>query len=477
MESSVFSLQFFDRPTSTDFRNRLASYSPNLFQPVHLAHLRLLAFLLFTSFTDDFTGSPVMPREVLAALRGELPRIPTGRFRMQPVLAEFEAVSGLRLRITPARYMEGKATLVDVDLPLDLLDAHRRTLEQGLQEVYLVSGKPFTATARQRERQELRDQRDLYPIDETRPNAEVLRYLRGLPENGYARFEKRLPQARKFVLDTFPSRMPSEQRRRDSVLRVLNALQVHFPPLYKQVENTERLYTVGDALSNLPSAVRSVVLEGTTAYDLNNAQLAIAAQLWEVPDLLRLLHEQGSIWPTLYRDLGLSPEHKPQLKPILYATLYGMEVRHLKALLTQAFGREVRDRYLQGALSAALLDARERRMARMREVGGMTDAFGQFFSCLPSGQNVEMYRPTAPEAQAVVRNLLAREAQSYEFRIMAAAAELAATTDKFRIVLWLHDGIYVRYSDETQRRRWQTRLLEAVNTTLSEVGHLLGYIE
>ncbi|WP_155864554.1 hypothetical protein [Deinococcus ficus] len=466
------SLSTFDAPVSRALHSALKAAAPALFAPLSESHLRLLAYLLFTSFRDADTGNPVLSRVVLASLTNEMKRLETGRFRSQAVLAEFQKISGFTLQVTPWRYTQHQATTVHLLLPASVSAAYHQQLETGSHDLFLVSGTPSTAREHAlRSRQQDEAHLQGHPIDERRPNAPILRYLRSVRPHIYAQYGRRVPQARQFVLTQYAShpgdsaaRQEHLRLKREGQLRLLNALQWSFPPHYKQVENTERIYTAGASVANVTREVRKILFHNTVSYDLRNAHLAIAAKLWGLTSLTALLEREGSIWPHLLAELDLDAAHKDALKPILYSTVYGMAQPALKAQITRTFDKQVTQKYFSTSLSGAIVEARNERMQRISDDGGIQDAFGQVH---PLAVQKDLPRGTQKRQ---VRSLLSREVSSYEVKVMLSAVDVATRTDKFRIVLWLHDGILVRYTDRTQQARWDHQLRAAVDAAAQHHG-------
>ncbi|WP_146202835.1 hypothetical protein [Deinococcus irradiatisoli] len=277
-----------------------------------------------------------------------------------------------------------------------------------------------------------------------RPNAKVGAALNQIPAKSFAPFAKRLPEAQAHV----QAEMSGDKR--IGQLRILSSVSTFFPPTYKQVRNSERLFPVGDSVAYLSSDVRKILFSGTWSADLSNAHLVIAARLWGLDNLLGVIEETGSIWPYLLQKLQLPEEKKDEVKTAIYATVYGKPEAQLKGQITRELGKEVTDRYMALPMTATLLEGRERHMAGIRTCGGITDAYGNFCSLADTGKDDE---------DAALRTILSREVGSYEFRVMAAAAEVIhGSSGQAWIPLWLHDGIYVKFRDEKRAEGWQGKI-------------------
>jgi len=239
-------------------------------------------------------------------------------------------------------------------------------------------------------------------------------------------------------------------------LRILSSLSTFFPPTYKQVGNSERLFTMGDSAAYLSSDIRDILFSGTWSADLSNAHLVIAARLWGLDNLLALIEEKKKIWPYLLQELQLpeTKKEKAALKTAIYATVYGKPVPQLKGQITRELGKEVTALYMELPMTATLLNGRDRHMDGIRACGGITDAYGKFHTLTDTGE----------EGEKAVRTLLSREVGSYEFKVMSAAAEVIhGSKGQAWIPLWLHDGIYVKFRDDKRAEGWQREITEAVS--------------
>jgi hypothetical protein len=82
----------------------------------------------------------------------------------------------------------------------------------------------------------------------------------------------------------------------------------------------------------LPRELRQIALSGVVWIDLRAAQLAIAARLWDLPEIAGYLGTNQSVWQSFYCHLEVDADAKPVLKRALYACVYGMRIANLRAL-------------------------------------------------------------------------------------------------------------------------------------------------
>jgi hypothetical protein len=176
------------------------------------------------------------------------------------------------------------------------------------------------------------------------------------------------------------------------------------------------------------------------------------------------------VWPYLLRELELPDSAKPVLKTSLYSAIYGMPVPQVKAAISKKLGREVTARYFKLPLMSQLVEGRECRLQQMQEQGFMLDAFGKRHS-------VKVEKEAKKQAKAL-RTLLSHEIGSYEVRVMTAATRVIEESEgAARLVLWLHDGIYVKFRDSKRANLWKSRIREAVEEEAQKLNLPLRFVD
>ncbi|AFZ69532.1 hypothetical protein Deipe_4165 (plasmid) [Deinococcus peraridilitoris DSM 19664] len=435
---------------SRAFRETLLGRMPRLRD--QLAYWRPLGHVLFTPFLDEYQAErgAVIPRPLAAALEGKEKELRGGRYRSLLFLTGFVDACGLEATLSPYDHEAGRARVLTLRLEPALdagLQQELRTPQQQLFEpVDFETGK---AVGWRGVNERWRQVRQHVAVDPSHPNADGVRYLNGVSPRVYAPHRERLDAAYGVCL-TLPA------TKVDANLRILRSLPWQFEPTYQQVRKSPRIYTIGSSLALCSGVVRRCLLHDAAQYDLENAQPAVVACLWDIPDIHALLREHGSIWPLLLRQAGLSDEHKPSVKICVYAAVFGRTRWMLRQVLAKDIGEERAERLLASPVFQSLLDARDRRMKAIKRDGGMRDAFGRFHPLEPQSRNI--------------RTLLAYEAQSYEVKLMWPIFDLARRTDDYSIVLWLHDGFYVRSHDRSKFTRQMRRLLGAVERQAQELN-------
>lgn len=226
---------------------------------------------------------------------------------------------------------------------------------------------------------------------------DLLNYMNRQPSNRYARLicrniENALCTAAELVDE-------GDRLRR---LQQLRQIQIQPKPFYQPSQNgrTVRIFPLNNHFTGLPKNIRRALMRGCLECDLTNAQLAIAAAIWEVPLLHEyLLDSDGHprpVWPHLFAAAGLDHEVlvgtdeydllKAAFKTAIYAILFGMSERGVRWVL----GRMLRiagystpwtaaGRFLTHPLPQELLSTRQVQLDRIVADGGATDCFGTWY--------------------------------------------------------------------------------------------------
>ena len=71
---------------------------------------------------------------------------------------------------------------------------------------------------------------------------------------------------------------------------------------------------------------------------------------------------------------------------------------------------------------------------------------------------------------ADARSALAQDAQAVELDLLLPVLGLAKRTNKFRILLWQHDGFTVKFTEAGKEERWHRRILKVVNEKAIELA-------
>src|SRR5438874_858406 len=152
--------------------------------------------------------------------------------------------------------------------------------------------------------------------------------------------------------------------------------------------------------------------------------------MWRVDSMMQFLANKINFWRYLFDYLDIPKERTGETKPILkeaiYSLCFGMEERYIRSSLTKAFNRiglaEKSAKFVTQPHLHALLEAREREIARITQQGGERTCYGK--ELLVSGD----LQP---------RDILAQMAQAVEMQIIFPAFELAADCPKeFKLMIY-----------------------------------------
>lgn len=432
------------------------------------ARLELLRYFVSSTFLDETTGSPVVSRDTIASIAGRHPKTPG--FAADDYLKDFSE-NVAPLRITDNRYVDGEARTATPVFPPDIKTAFQDELEQsvthdGGHRVDFVTGLPVSQRQRQKNHLEYIDRieqvaRDVSP---DHPAYDLAQILNNQPHDTGEALFRRNHQPLIEAVFAMPQVTERQQGQRDWCLRLLFHLYESPRMYYKDSPKTTRLFAIGASIHQLPRDLRKIALYGTTSFDLRSSQLAIIANLWEVPRLQEFLEAKKSIWVELTTHLDLPISSKPILKTTLYSLCFGMSLPNLRTQLAEGTVTEdgigwLKERkFFRHPLMAELLLARKRQTGLIKQATGGQDAFGRWL--------------TTEERE--VRSILAQQAQSVELSLMLPLVPILRSERSIRVVSWLHDGFTVYFGDKQKQERQTRRIVKAINEEARRKGILTG---
>lgn len=360
-------------------------------------------------------------------------------------------------------YIDGKCRMADYTLPPHIDAALEVELNRSLDDSELVDF--VTGRANDRRERSVRLKHNRIEASRTARFAAnedagmILKYLNSLPPNGFTEQLQYVEEARKLAKKTLEDRPLRDQ------FRKLSKFEAQPVPVYTPSEkgNSPRLYGLNEGLTTCKREVRAILTQGWVQADLRNAQLAIVAKLWKIPDIEEFLCENDSVWPELCRHLGADLSHphfkevKSGIKTVLYATTFGMGKREgLPAKADEELSEYIGcpERILEHWIIQKLLKARSEQMKMAFKTNMIEDCYGK-----------QMKVSTCEE----IRSALAQQAQAVEMALIAPIYQLAiANPDKFRVMLHLHDGVYIKFFRAEEK--WRRRIKEDVDAKASEFG-------
>ncbi len=459
---------FGDRPVSQEFRPALAEGLPGLGE--NQSYWRFLQYLLFSDFRDEDTGLTTLPRGLIAAIEG---RAPDQHYSAMKFLDAFRA-DVLDFEIADhvwggaAGDDKGKVRAIQSITIPDAVDALARAERRRVSQERVCMGTGgnwawrHTKTLREAERAEAASRVSECAIcPET---ALALSYLNSLkPHRFTAAMKQHLPAAMV---------MAEQTAHAERELNILHGLPDKPVPTYVPSPKTARVYTLGPSFLHLHRSVRKVITQGWVTADLQSAQLAIVARVWDVPMIRDYLESGRSIWLDLCDHMGLefTEDSKDVMKTALYALLFGSGVRTLQNHFANTLGRGKarHEQFTFHPVIQALLEARDVQFQRIAQDGGAADACGRF---LPLERQVKDGYDVAYDNR---RGVLACVAQSYEMRLLLpvfeAAVEQRDQEHGFVITSLLHDGLTFASYKSLDTGAWKSRLGQAVQRQADAMG-------
>lgn len=239
-------------------------------------------------------------------------------------------------------------------------------------------------------------------------------YLNNLPTNSFTSRINTNWQDIKNIIDGLDDESKKE------AIKSINHIKICPMPIYKQTENSSRIYAIGSSFQTITKEIRKILLADCNKVDLLHTHLSIASFLFSADELFPLLQE-GNIWNNLSNSSGLDKE---KIKSILYACLYSnsYDANELKSI--EKHTKNELKTFLSIPEISYFLACRKEFMTDSF-YGIEEDAFGN-------------------ELQGTSTQKLSALIQSYELKLLQPGIEyLTSLKDrKIRVVLWLHDGFY-----------------------------------
>lgn len=465
------------RLTSRTFRCAVLTAFPNASTP---ERLRLLLYLLLSPWLDA-NGRTVLTYSQLAACDGSTEQAKGRNFTSTAFLQDFESYI-LPLDLQSARWASKGNSHARTACPVwpePVLTALKTELELSSKDrladaVYFVSGHAYKPRQHKENLAMLKRQALEQLLQHDHPALSLMQYANSQQSTVFNRLvEKHIDHARDVAMSiekydtTNQLEIEMTHSARSHALRILHGLESDAMPTYKPSEkgNTARIFSDGLSYLGLPKAVRRALMPECPELDLANAQLAIAARDWNIPEVQTFLATGQKIWPELERYFDLAPDlHKPILKSTLYALLFGMEkaalVRHLAHggpdETGRGIGSEKAKTLFKHPLISALYIAREQQLHNLLEAGTAQTCFNQTI-------------PVTNKKQA--RSALAAQAQAVELWILLPAVDLLKNNTDLKLVAWQHDGFTVHSSNKTKIERYVNQLQKAVNERANQAGY------
>ena len=470
-------IEFLNRRlVSPEFRQQFVLAFPQAAQRPPL--MRLALYLLGATWVDEASGTVVAPASLLAGMAERVPQFVQRNFVAQELLDEFQAAV-CPLNVSEHCYTTGEARTLTARWPSGSgieaawAEEARHPFKGRAREaaVSFVKGQPY--------RQRSQDQgvkRVAAEVAETagdHPGQALLELLNGQKATVFRRLVDRNLEGAQDEIQRIVKRKEDgtvdearTRRARAWSLNILHEVCSNPMPMYEPSPQgrTVRLFPVGASYLRLPRAVRKALLAGTWEFDLANAQLAIAAREWQIPDIQCFLRTGRSVWAELAVALGREvDEVKPTLKPALYSILFGAGRKRLRALLVkgeaagEGLGQQGATRFFRHPLIQALWEARQRRFEELQAAGTATTVFGKVI-------------PVTTHEEA--RSALAQCAQAVELQVLGPVEHLVRDSSDMVLVAWQHDGFTLHFTNQSKAKQLARRVTKAVSAEIEQLGLL-----
>jgi hypothetical protein len=286
----------------------------------HTPEWGFLCYLLLGA-ADESGGLPI-PWQFLAKLEGIDPTSWNGRHIhiTRPFLERMQSRFS-ELSIDWNEHAARRTRTLHYTLPSDVQQALAEELAVSppvAERVYFLTGNQIDSRVKAAEREA---QRTLV-LEENgselaSANADqqlIFNYLNDLPSNRFTKVLEHMDEAKDLAMQlTEPTR--------GQQLTFLESIELQPQPFYGFAERSTRLVPQGCSLATIKSSLRRVLTQEWTEMDLKNAQLAINAKLWELPETQAFLQTGESWWDSLFEWFGIeaNEEIKALFKDATYA--------------------------------------------------------------------------------------------------------------------------------------------------------------
>lgn len=466
VEGSILRYHVNDRTISKRLYWEIVQSNPALQN--NLGYRRLFAYLaLGPHMNGKGKGTILVPHTELARMAGKQPK----KFLARQFLEDFKRDVLPALEYSRYSAKDGICRAI-LNTGIDELLQQRLCEDNDNERAYIGSGKAFnrsnqrTLYQHQLQLNQIRLESALYKDQQM-----IGAYLHNLPLSLFNNLvEKNYYEAWSV---TKQLKLDNEEDRQRLHINLQAIRDMPFP-FYHPVGNNARLFSSG--LTTIKKEVRQALCKGLIDLDLSSCQCAIAAGMWQINSIQKILRSGGSIWDTIFDymeiEQGLRGIAKPILKEALYSLMYGKHPSNVEGDITKAFqgyarkGQKVKwvahtaipkeKRFIDCPVVVDLITAIGQAKQDILRDGGYNGAYGY----LPYGENED------------INSFLSCVMQSYELSIIASCFKLAMQRKDFRIVLYQYDGITV----EILRKDRASSILAAIQEKSKQKALSLGIV-
>jgi hypothetical protein len=453
-------MQFIQHHTcSRAFRDYLLQALPVLQEDIRF--LRFAIYLLFGAKYDEGGRGLLIPLDTLAALEGKEALRKNHRYVGRQFLAELKAKVLPELRWREWEYDWatglGKVRAIHCDgLPAELVTwaaAERQHFGPYEERVYLLDGRPVSRHTRRQARKTQQEEacRSIVPVV---PEVNrLLIYMNNRPGQIFTRLHEYRLLALEIINSVEKATPQATEIFRRGQHNALRQFDDQPQPFYSVSASgrSTRIFPSNGGLLLLKSAARKAITQaaGCIDLDLKNAQLAIIAKDWDIPEVYAYLSNGHNLWHDLlqYLEVPYNEDLKGKVKKAVYMLVYGAQVRSVKGEITRALGiAETGTRFVAHPIIQAVIERREVMRAQVIAQGGMWDCFGRWLAV------AEMKGKEGKRAFSI----LSLCAQARELQLLVPAIDKAIAEDqpdrRWQIVLFQHDGFTIALRDRQPYR-------------------------
>jgi hypothetical protein len=395
----------------------------------------MLEYLMFGTYRCDFNQNLIISYPIVAQIEGVSLSLVQNKNYVAKVFLDAFSNDIIPLNIEEYSYVDGKARTVSIHFPAplqNLLISEYNARWKNDQRVYFVSGKPFTVASQRKTRKGIQMFSQTLVSHHEKTN-DLLTYMNNLPESIFKKLDENMDNA-----IIIAAQNPNE-RGRNHQLNILRAIKDQFQPFYQPAPSSTRIFGVNESLLSLKRDVRKALCKGWYDCDLRYVQLAVTSKLWDLPFTRYVIEHTSGPWNYFSATLGLTDDDvfqnmKDVAKKLLYAAIYGMSKGRLaqeaKRMFSDIDMPEAAERFMQCEMIIEILQKRDL-MHRRAKTEPVIDAFGVTLTGKPL-------------------SMLARQAQSYELRLLWPIIEYAKRTTALTVTAFIHDGLLADISRNTE---------------------------
>jgi hypothetical protein len=452
----------FPRIVSTDCRNHFVKNYPIFWEKTTPPKfLKLFEYLLFGTYTDEYTKELIISRKRCAEIELKLDDLFNDKYVAKKFLDDM--VKYLPKFRYSDSYGNGFArTIIDRGITDEdinvLLEEGKKSLDQNIEKCYFMSGKIRGRRDKVADRKKLLELKEVNVelIDDQKM---IIHYMNNIPINTFSGLYNRNIKETIFLLD----KLNISKNAKIANISTLSAMEQNPKPLYgvSADSKTLRVHHKNQCFLGLKRDLRKEFLKGTYEADLRNSRFRIAASLLNAPLALQFIDDEKDLWKEISifvkGDENYSDNEKAEMKSAMYAIIYGMskkgyydkEGKYNIGILDilKPIGFE---KMLEMPMIEEIMILRNRELTKIKKDGYIIDAYDRKIQ-IKSRKRASLF---------------SEKIQSIEFQMIAQIFKLPLEKIGIKIVCFLHDG----FSFILDKTKSLERLEEIFNDAIKETA-------